>query len=168
MITTDRLQLVPASIHTITSAIEDLPALGARLDAVIPSSWPPDLLDRDALEWTLRWLSEPSNDPAWGFHWVVLREPRTLVGVVGYKGMPVDGSVEVGYGIVSEHRRRGYATEATQALVDRAFAAPGVTTVVAHTLPDLAPSIGVLEKCGFRLTGSGMEEGTIRYELRRG
>ena len=81
MITTDRLQLVPASIHTITSAIEDLPALGARLDAVIPSSWPPDLLDRDALEWTLRWLSEPSNDPAWGFHWVVLREPRTLVGV---------------------------------------------------------------------------------------
>ncbi|MGH7637849.1 MAG: GNAT family N-acetyltransferase [Gemmatimonadaceae bacterium] len=167
MIITDRLHLIPGSTETVRSAIEDVAALGVQLDAIIPPSWPPDLLDRDALEWTLRWLSEPSNDPAWGFYWVVLRKPRTLVGVVGYKGMPKDGSVEVGYGVVSEHRRRGYATEATRALIDRAFATPGVTRVIAETLPGLEPSIGVLAKCGFSLIGPGSEEGTIRYEFVR-
>jgi ribosomal-protein-alanine N-acetyltransferase len=167
VIDTERLQLLPASLSTITNAIEDLVALGEQLDAVIPASWPPDLLDDDALRWTLRWLNEPSNDPRWGFHWVVLRAPRTLIGVVGYKGMPTDGAVEVGYGIVAEHRRRGYATEATRALVDEAFASPDVTRVIAETLPGLEPSIGVLEKLGFTCIGAGSEEGVIRYELLR-
>ena len=164
MIDTARLQLIPASSSTVTSAIEDLVGLGAQLHAGVPASWPPDLLDVDALQWTLRWLSEPSNDPRWGFHWVVLRAPRTLVGVVGYKGMPKDGSVEVGYGVVAEHRRQGYATEATRALVDQAFASPDVTRVLAETLPGLMPSIGVLEKLGFTLIGEGSEPGVIRYE----
>ena len=97
---------------------------------------------------------------------MVLRRPRTLVGVVGYKGMPKDGTVEVGYGIVAEHQRRGYATEATRALVDQAFATPGVTRVIAETLPGLAPSIGVLEKLKFTLIGEGSEPGVIRYERR--
>lgn len=164
MITTQRLELIPGTIDTISSAIDDLGALAARLDAIVPSTWPPEHLDRDALQWTLRWLSEPSNDPRWGFYWVVLRAPRTLIGVVGYKGMPTDGSVEIGYGIVSEFQRRGHATEATRALVDQAFSTPGVTRVIAETLPGLVPSIGVLEKLGFSLIGAGSEEGTIRYE----
>jgi ribosomal-protein-alanine N-acetyltransferase len=167
VIQTTRLLLVPGSVETLTSAIDDPGAVGTALDAVVPSSWPPEHLDRGALEWTLRWLSDPSNDPSWGFYWVLLRAPRTLIGVVGYKGMPKDGSVEVGYGIVAEHQRHGYATEATRALVDRALATPGVTCVIAETLPGLVPSIGVLEKLGFTFMGDGSEEGTIRYELLR-
>jgi ribosomal-protein-alanine N-acetyltransferase len=167
VINTQRLHLIPGTPETVSSAIDDIPSLGMQLNAIVPASWPPDLLDRGALEWTLRWLSDPSNDPRWGFHWVLLREPRTLIGVVGYKGMPTDGAVEVGYGIVAEHRRRGYATEATRALVDEAFASPDVTRVIAETLPGLEPSIGVLEKLGFTCIGAGSEEGVIRYELLR-
>lgn len=167
VITTQRLLLIPGTPETVRSAIDDIPSLGGQLNAVVPASWPPDLLDRGALEWTLRWLCDPANDPHWGFHWVLLREPRTLIGVVGYKGMPKEGSVEVGYGIVAEHQRRGYATEATRALVEQAFSAPGVTRVIAETLPGLMPSIGVLEKLGFAFVGPGSEDGVIRYELRR-
>ena len=39
--------------------------------------------------------------------------------------------------------------------------------VIAETLPDLFPSIGVLRKIGFSYAGEGSEPGVIRYELRR-
>jgi RimJ/RimL family protein N-acetyltransferase len=42
---------------------------------------------------------------------------------------------------------------------------------VAHTFPELTPSIRVMEKCGMVFAGHGpVEDGmqTIRYELTRG
>mgnify|MGYP003694729629 CR=1 FL=1 len=96
------------------------------------------------------------------------QQRRTLIGSGGYKGPPSDdGVVEVGYGIVSDHRRRGYAVEATRGLIAKAFVEPKVNRVIAETLPELIPSIGVLTKCGFRLIGEGSEPGVIRFELTR-
>jgi hypothetical protein len=46
-----------------------------------------------------------------------------------------------------------------------------VRVVVAHTLPELTPSIRVLEECGFVLGGDGpAEDGmrTMRYEVTPG
>ncbi len=117
----------------------------------------------------LRLVEQPNAD-GWWFYFVLLPEPAatTLIGVAGYKGPPdAEGCVEVGYGIVADHQRRGYATEATRALVERTFRVPSVSAVVAETLPDLIPSIGVLAKLGFRLTGAGSEPGAIRYRLDR-
>ena len=167
MITTERLELVPGTVESVRAAIDDLPRLGALLRAAIPPTWPPDLLDRDALEWTLRVMEAPTFDPRWGFYWVVLRSPRTLIGAGGFKGNPVDGGVELGYGIVSDHRRMGFATEMTRGLVRSAFETPGITSVFAETLPGLVASIGVLDNCGFSFIGDGSEPGVIRYELRR-
>lgn len=91
-----------------------------------------------------------------------------LVGTAGYKGPPsADGTVELGYGIVSEYQRRGFASEATRGMVARAFRFPSVRRVIAETLPELTPSIGVLQKCGFRLIGEGSEPGVIRFEITR-
>jgi ribosomal-protein-alanine N-acetyltransferase len=93
---------------------------------------------------------------------------RTLIGSAGYKGPPsADGMVEVGYGIVRDHQRQGYASEAVRGLVAHAFALPTVRRVIAETLPELIPSIGVLRKCGFRFIGNGSEPGVIRFELTR-
>ena len=78
-----------------------------------------------------------------------------------------DGTVEVGYGIVSDQHRRGYASEAARALVGHAFARPAVRRVIAETYPELIGSIGVLRRCGFRHIGEGSEPGVIRYELTR-
>jgi len=99
---------------------------------------------------------------------VAQERSRTLVGSGGYKGPPSsEGTVEIGYGIVSDHQRRGYALEAVRGLLTRAFALPQVQRVIAETLPELGPSIGVLRKSGFRLIGEGSEPGVIRFELTR-
>jgi RimJ/RimL family protein N-acetyltransferase len=173
MLSTDRLDLVAASAKTIRAALDDPVRLGAALGAEVTSSWPPELLDADALTWSLGWLADSKNDPSFGFYWLLVRNgtpadaqkiAHTLIGVAGFKGMPEDSAVEIGYGVAAEYQRRGYATEAVRALLAHAFACPGVTRVVAETLPGLAASIGVLEKCGFRLIGSGSEPDTIRYE----
>jgi RimJ/RimL family protein N-acetyltransferase len=128
-------------------------------------------LDPPALEFTLERLAEGPDQAGWWMYFVVLvesEEGRTLVGSGGYKGPPsADGTVEVGYGIVSDHQRRGYASETVRALLHRAFALPQVHRAIAETLPELAPSIGVLNKCGFRLIGEGSEPGVIRFELTR-
>lgn len=42
-----------------------------------------------------------------------------------------------------------------------------VDVVVAETLPDLVPSIGVLDKLGFTFVGGGSEAGVVRYQLLR-
>jgi RimJ/RimL family protein N-acetyltransferase len=59
------------------------------------------------------------------------------------------------------------ALAATLGVVRRAFEAPSVRRVIAGTLPELTPSIGVLRKCGFTLIGEGSEPGVIRYEMNR-
>ena len=171
-IETDRLVLVPATPELTRAALAGNDALGRTLRALVPATWPPTYLDPAALTFTLDRLTEGESQAGWWLHFVMLKgggDSRALIGSGGYKGPPSgDGTVEVGYAIVSEHQRRGYATEATRGLVARAFSVAGVRRVIAETLPELIPSIGVLEKCGFRLIGEGSEPGVIRFELLRG
>jgi ribosomal-protein-alanine N-acetyltransferase len=171
VIVTERLVLVPATPESTRAALAGPRELGSSLGAGVPASWPPDYLDVASFEYTLDRLAGDPDQAGWWLHFVLLEAPasdRTLIGSCGYKGPPsVDGTVEIGYGIVAEHRRRGYASEATRGLLAHAFANPAVRRVIAETLPELLPSIGVLEKCGFRLIGEGSEPGVIRFELAR-
>lgn len=168
---TERLDLVPTTPALLRAALEGPRALEAALGARMPETWPPEFLDAAAIQYLLDRLAEETGWEAWGGCFAVLRGEqgsRTLIGMGGYKGPPTaDGTVEVGYGIVSDHRLRGYASEVTRALVRRALDVPEVQRVIAETLPELAGSIGVLRRCGFRLTGEGSEPGVIRYELTR-
>jgi [ribosomal protein S5]-alanine N-acetyltransferase len=130
------------------------------------------LHDREAAEWTINYLEGGAERAGWGlWYCILLKEPpgeRTLGGIAGYKGTPSpDGQVEIGYGILKEFRRAGYATEAAQALIERAFSNPHVGTVIAETYPELLASIGVLKKNGFELTGPGSEDRVIRFALPR-
>lgn len=171
MIVTKRLELIPASIALLRAAIDGPETLGACLRAAIPASWPPEHLDEASLRYTIDRLTENPDQHEWWGYFVLLRSSdsdRTLIGCVGYKGPPDgNGTVEVGYGITSEHRRKGYATEATMALIHRAFADSRVQRVAVETMPELIPSIGVVDKCGFHFVGGGSEPGVIRYELHR-
>jgi RimJ/RimL family protein N-acetyltransferase len=172
-IRTPRLELVPATPELLRTELRGRDALEEALGARVPPDWPPELYDRDAAEYTLARLEAGPEQLGWWLHYFVLRpaagEPAVLVGVGGYKGPPsADGTVEVGYGVLPAFRRRGYASEATRAMVERAFAHPAVTRVVAHTLPELVPSIGVLERCGFRPMAQSLEEGAIGFERVRG
>ena len=167
---TERLELIPAEPGLLRAALEGSDALARSLTAVVPRSWPPDYLDRAALEYSLERRPPGAAGFEWWQYFVILAadRERTLIGTTGYKGPPSgDGSVELGYSIVHEHQRRGYATECVRALLAHSFSSPRVRRVIAETLPALAPSIGVLRKCGFRLIGAGSEPGVIRFEVLR-
>jgi RimJ/RimL family protein N-acetyltransferase len=170
MIRTERLQLTPATRALVSAALEGPAALAAALKARVPPTWPPEFLDPPALEFTRNRLTEAPHNGEWWMYFIVLPAAtgeRVLIGTAGYKGPPADGTVEVGYGIVTDHQRRGYASEAVRGLVARAFLLPEVRRVIAETLPELTASIGVLRKCGFELIGEGSEPGVIRFELTR-
>jgi RimJ/RimL family protein N-acetyltransferase len=169
---TDRLELIGSTPELLRAEGDDRARFGELLDARIPPEWPPELYDDGARLWTLERLESAGGNEGWWSYYLVRRgdgpDGRELIGIVGYKGPPADGTVEVGYGVLDAHQRRGYASEATAALVERAFALPEVRRVIAETLPELIPSIGVLEKLGFTLAeGEGSEEGVIRFQLPR-
>lgn len=171
MIVTERLELVPATPSSVLAALDASAALEAALDASVPPTWPPEYLDRDSLNFTLARLAEGPDQSGWWLHFVVLRlgtEARTLIGSAGFCGRPTtEGFVEIGYGIVSDRRRRGFASETVRGLVAHAFAHPFVRRVIAHTFPDLAPSIGVLTKCGFQLADDASTPDVVRFALTR-
>jgi RimJ/RimL family protein N-acetyltransferase len=165
---TPRLQLVAATVESARADLDDVPALARLLDATIAPQWPPPLNDRDSQSWTLRYLERHPEAVGWCMWYFVLRTDRTAVGVGGFKGLPApDGTVEVGYSVLETHQRRGYASEAVEALVGWAFGHPEVTRVIAETYPELVASVGVLEKTGFHCVGAGSEERVIRFERLR-
>src|SRR4051812_43389299 len=118
MIITERLELIPASIELTQAALEGKSALQKAVAAQVPESWPPEYLDTAALQFTLERLEEGAEQSDWWLYFVVRTDPkpgRVLIGGVGYKGPPsTHGEVEVGYGIVREHQRMGYASEAVR------------------------------------------------------
>lgn len=81
-------------------------------------------------------------------------------------------TVMLGYSVLDEFRNRGYATEAVRYLIPCFLSLPGIRRIAATTYPDLGASIRVLEKNGFTkadlpLSGTGAEEGTICYLLKK-
>jgi RimJ/RimL family protein N-acetyltransferase len=171
-ITTPRLELIPATVDLVHAELRGPEELGRRLAAEVPENWPPELYDKAAAEYTIARLGEGSEQAGWWLHYIVLKSTqslgRTLIGTCGFKGSPTaDGTVEIGYGVLPNFRRQGYATEAAQGLIAQAFVHPEVARVIAETLPHLFPSIGVLRKIGFSYVGEGSEPGVVCYELRR-
>jgi RimJ/RimL family protein N-acetyltransferase len=168
---TARLELVPGTPALGRAEIGDRARFAALLGADVPASWPPPENDENTMRFFTEYVESHPDGVGWAAWYILLRGEggrKTAVGTCGFKGGPDgNGTVETGYSILVEHQRRGYAPEAVAALVDWAFSDPGVSRVIAHTLPDLRASIRVLEKCGFRPTGPGDEEGTIRFERLR-
>ena len=174
---TPRLVLLPATVDTLRAELESRAALGRAVGATVSDEWPPELYDENATRWTLAALEREPAFAEWGMYYVLLSPgsaasgSAAVIGTSGIKGPPDPaGVVEIGYAILPAHRLRGYAREAVDGLLAFAFADARVTMVVAHTLPELIPSIGVLRSAGFTFAGSGNdpdEPTAIRYELSR-
>ena len=164
---TERLTLLPASAASMRAEIESPIRLASFLNVVLPKAWPPPLNDADSQRWMLDYLTQHASS-RWGMYYIVRTADAQLVGNCGFKGEPRNHAVELGYSIASEHQRNGYASEAVRGLVRFAFSDPVLHRVLAETLPELTPSIGVLRKCGFRQVRGASEPGAIRFSLPRG
>ena len=88
---------------------------------------------------------------------VVERRSGTGVGCTGY-GQMADrpGAIEVATWIGEAHWGRGYATEATHAVIDRAFCETGITILWCSNRVSNGRARRVIEKCGFQFRETGM------------
>jgi ribosomal-protein-alanine N-acetyltransferase len=165
------VRLVPADLTLLDAALDSDRSLGEALgDTEIATGWNsfPDALQRvrDSV------AADPEG-VAWGTRLFVLddEEGALLVGWGGFKGPPTKrGEVELGYEIAPGHRGRGLASAALNAMLEEAFAAVNVRSVIAHTLAEPGPSVRVLEKAGFVLDGERADPdgGAVwRFRLKR-
>jgi [ribosomal protein S5]-alanine N-acetyltransferase len=168
-IRTPRLELIAATLPFVQAEVAGTDHLAAMINADV-TSWPPPGNDENSLRWTLDKL-QAHPEPA-GFHvWYVIlteRERRRLVGMVAFKGAPDEnGTIEAGYSINEEFQRQGIATEATRAIMTRAFENPAVRVITAETFPELEASRKVMQRCGMSFLGDGSEPRAIRYGVTR-
>jgi len=175
-IRTKRLDLVPATIQLLESERDDTETFARLLDAVVPGSWPPPLVDAETLGEFIRITSE-KTDPFFSSWYWIRDDPsageRVLIGCGGIASSTVSpDTVCIRYSVLEEFQNKGYATEAVRHLIPVLFSFPGIQQVMATTNPHLAASIRVLEKNGFMYAGEncnceGIEEGTAVYTRKK-
>ncbi len=169
VVESNRMVLVAANSDLVRADLAGVMPLSDMLEAQVPENWPPELYDREAMEYALRML-EDTTAPGWSFWYLLKRSGQTpqLIGICGFKGRPdAAGSAEIGYSIISQFRNQGYASEAVDRLVRWAFSHQIVQEVSAETLPHLQSSIRVMKRNGFEFTGAGSELGVVRYAVQR-
>ena len=165
---TERLRLVPATLELADADLHNRLEFMHQLGALVLDSWPPPPNDERSMRDTVDLLRRNPGDSGWAaWYWLAKKHKPVVIGLGGFKGPPAEGFVEIGYSLLPEFQNKGYASEAVAALLGWAFAHGEVERVAAETLPDLAPSIRLLERAGFVQAGAGTEPGSLRFERRR-
>jgi len=87
-------------------------------------------------------------------YWIELKESGEVIGGIGLSGIKFDqGTGTIGYWLGTSHHRKGYGSEALEALIDLAFKRLKLRRLEAGVIVG-NPSSGVLlEKYGFKLEG---------------
>ena len=82
-----------------------------------------------------------------------------MVGHIGFHGSPeAIGCAELGYTVMPNRRRQGYATEAATALMDWAALEHGVHRFFVSISPGNASSLAMAAQLGFRQVGEQIDE----------
>ena len=167
------VSLLPAVADALLSGT------AASLPLAIPDGWPDDHdrgfialrrcqtdADPGVPEWVRLMIARDEAGPGGG---------PLCIGHAGFHGPPgVNGpraadALEVGYTVFPAWRGRGLAQEAVRSLVAWGHAAHGISRFFGSVQPGAAPSIAVLERCGFAHVGEQWddEDGLeLVYELR--
>ena len=163
-ISTERLDLIsmtPAFLRsTIASQRADAEAM---LGASIPAAW---WACGDFAALRLRDHETGLTWPPWLPRAIRLRATGEMVGHIGFHTPPAapylhefsPAGVEFGYTIYPAYRRKGYAREASAALIQWAHTEHGVTSFIVSVSPANAASLGLIAQLGFRRIGSHLDE----------
>ncbi len=147
-------------------------AEGERIVARSPGpadSWADDFPfegDVGAVGAFLRATAAQGAQQPYGYYRITRLADGRAIGGLGFKGRPVGGCVEIGYGLAPSARGYGYAAEAVLALLGVA-ADQGLSTVIAETTPDNLASQRTLIKAGFRLASADAELHRYEIDVRR-
>ena len=124
----------------------------------IPSSWPntqPAEVDM-VRHFAERLRAEPSLFE-WRFRLMADRATTAMLGHCGFHDPPTAGLLELGYTVLEQHRRQGYAIEAIRALMDEAATEHGVHRFRLAISPTNAPSTSLATRLGFDHVGEQID-----------
>ncbi len=163
-ILTERLELRPWTAHAVIAAMAGPLVLELALGTRVHPRWP-NAEFAEALPQLADDLVRMGEQGAACL--IVLRGATSeVIGEIGCLGFPDrEGHVEIGFGLVEAHRRRGLATEAVARFVGCLLSETVVRKVEAQVEPDNQASQRVLEKAGFRQIARS--QGLLRFERRR-
>src|SRR5262249_18452096 len=137
-IQTERLKLVACTAPMARAALNGRRQIETLIGARISEEWLAGDL-KDFLPIYARQIESDASELGWGIWLMIHRTEKTLVGDLGFKGKPDEsGTVDLGYLVISNYRRQGYAFEATSSLVKWAFAQPPVKRIIAQCNQDNA------------------------------
>lgn len=156
VVRTSRLELTPLSADAIDALLQsDSETLRSLTGAEFAApAGPPPYMAESLPEVRERLRRMPAEQRWW--NWLaVRRDNREAVGSIAFAGPPdAAGAVLIGYAMYPAREGSGFATEGTQALVDWAFAQPGVRIVRVLAPVWNTPAVHVAEKVGMRPVGS--------------
>ncbi|MES2811257.1 MAG: GNAT family N-acetyltransferase [Bacteroidota bacterium] len=146
---TERLLLVPFTIqickNIINNDFSDLNKMGLKKG----KSWP----DHDVIETLPKIINNLSQvELPTGFEsWMIIKKDTLeIIGDLGFKGFNyTEANIDIGYGIITEERRKGYAEEAVIELIKWAFSNEIVKEITARCLIVNSNSINFLKKLNF-------------------
>lgn len=149
-IRTARLRLEPLTRPLADAAQRGATAFADALDADIPDEWIGNGNHLAALARRRSWALDTPTHAV-----VIHRADERVIGDIRFE--PVSGvpdTLELGYGIAAAYRRKGYAYEASKAILDYQFDHAGVQRVIAGCDMRNAASVRTLRKLGFWLDGA--------------
>lgn len=157
VVVSDRLRLIALPGHVIDEVMRHgHRAFVEHVGVAYPAGWPSE--DRHVLDLRSRQI-RAGVDYRWLLRAVVTRSEPEMVGRIGFHGPPDDnGVVEIGYKIDAAHRRRGFAFEAAERMIEAVGQLAHVSAVRASIAPGNEPSLRIAERLGFRRIGEQMDE----------
>ncbi len=121
-------------------------------DRAEPDSMPPAFVAFRSLG-----LAAAGHPSPWSTTFLIVNNEDTrIVGGCGFKTVPVNGRVEVGYAVAPAGQGKGAATAALKLLLSSAFDA-GATEVLAEVAPTNHASTRVVQKAGFVQVGDRLD-----------
>lgn len=168
---TRRLELIPLSADAIEALLRG-DAVRLRLltgAAFSDPPTPPPYMGESLPVVRDRLRTNPDETHWW--NWLIMKQDDGQpVGSVAFGGGPdAEGAVLIGYAMYPDRAGNGYATEAVRAMVDWAFAQPGVRVVRALAPVWNTPAVHVAEKVGMRPVSSAEDDEVgevLVYEIR--
>ncbi len=163
-IQTYRLELIPMTPAFLrASSSRNAAEAAEEIQLKVPNTWP-DI--ESVLAFRLKQLESDLSLQPWLLRVIGLRSTREMIGHIGFHGAPgaryleqwSPSGVEFGFTVFSAYRRRGYAREASVALMQWAQETHGVHSFVVTISPNNLASVALAAGLGFVRVGEHEDE----------
>ena len=129
------------------------------LELVNSPGWLQNIGDRgvktmaDAENYIKEKVRPPYEEFGFGFYKLIIKTTNEIIGTVGLIKRPILEHVDIGFALLPQYFKKGYALESAQAMLDYAMQTLKLNPVLAVTAKDNIPSQRLLEKIGLSQKG---------------